>query len=332
MTTLVASRSSNLKLSAMTVLPLLLFALIFVMAFLEPRFFGTQNLFNVLRNSSFLAILALGQAIVIAMGGMDLSVGAVAAFAGVITSKLMATIGVAFPDLPLLAISVGVAGGVASGAVVGLANGLCVAKLQVSPLIVTLGTLSIVSGSALLLTSGLPIYGLPDQFVTGFGRAYWLGLPSMTVVAILVLALGLFIQQKMIFMKRFLAVGGNLHAARVSGLNVNFYLIGAYTLCSVLSALTGILLTAQIGSGQTNLGGDRLMLLSIAAAVLGGVSLRGGVVRLEGVAIGAIFLTAVANALNMLRIDSKKELVVLGIVLIAAVAADEFAKWRASRV
>lgn len=318
-------------LSAILILPLLLLILISIMAILEPRYFGTQNFFNILRNTSFLAILAFGQAIVIAIGGMDLSVGAVAAFAGVIASKAMAALFAFAPDFPMLSIMAGVSAGLLAGAAIGLANGICVAMLRVSPLIVTLGMLSIVSGLALLITSGLPVYGLPDPFVVGFGRAFWFGIPSMIVIALGILAIGYFVQQRMVVARHLLAVGGNEHAARVSGLGVNSYLVGAYVLCSALAAVTGIMMTAQIGSGQTNLGGDRLMLLSIAAAIIGGVSLKGGVGRIEGVALSALLLTAIANALNILRVDSKKELVVLGVILILAVAADEFIKWRTGR-
>jgi ribose transport system permease protein len=116
----------------------------------------------------------------------------------------------------------------------------------------------------------------------------------------------------------------------VSGISATFYVVLTFVLCALLASVTGLLITAQMGSGQTNLGGDRLMLLSIAAAVIGGTSLRGGIGRAEIVGVSALFLSTLTNALNLLRINSKKELVVLGIVVVAAVALDSLGRGKAA--
>jgi len=316
------------SLGAVGLIPLLLAAIVVVMVLVEPRFYGAPNLFNILRNASFLAILACGQMLVVIVGGLDLSVGAVCALVSVVTAKVMSALAPEMGDATALVILAGVAAGLACGAAVGILNGLCTTLLRVPALIVTLGTLSIVGGIALILTSGIPVYGMPTEFIAGFGRAYWFGLPAPVYVAAAVVGLFWMVQRKMVLGRYLYAIGGNRQAAAASGISASAYLVLAYVLCSACAAVTGLLLTAQIGSGQANLGGDRLMLLSIAAAVIGGASLRGGVGRAEMVALSALFLSTLTNALNLLRIDSKKELVILGLVLVAAVAIDAAGRGR----
>ena len=311
-------------------IPILLVLLVAGMVVVEPQFYGLPNLFNILRNTSFLAIMACGQMLVVIVGGMDLSVGATAALASVIAAKVMSTAAGA-PGLDsTVAISLGVLAALVSGAVVGLFNGLCSTLLRVPSLIVTLGTLSIVSGITLVITSGIPVYGMPQDFMSGFGRAFWWGLPAPAYVAAGVVGLVWLIQRKTVLGTHIYALGGNPLAAAVSGISVNTNLVLTYVICAVLASVTGLLITAQMGSGQANLGGDRLMLLSIAAAVVGGTSLRGGIGRAEMVGLSALFLSTLTNALNMLRINSKKELVVLGFLLLVAVAANSFGRGKAA--
>jgi ribose transport system permease protein len=308
--------------SAFGLIPILFVLLVVGMAAAEPRFYGLPNIFNILRNTAFLAVIACGQMLVIIVGGMDLSVGATAALVSVVTAEVMAGAVQNFDLSAGVAIGLGVLAGLASGAMVGLLNGLCSTLLQVPSLIVTLGTLSIVSGICLILTSGIPVYGMPPNFIAGFGRAFWWGVPASVYVAASLIALVLLIQRKTVAGTYLYAIGGNAPAAAVSGISARNYLVLTYVACALLASMTGILITAQMGSGQSNLGGDRLMLLSIAAAIIGGTSLRGGLGRADLVALSALFLSTLTNALNLLRINSKKELVVLGIVLVAAVAVD----------
>jgi ribose transport system permease protein len=196
---------------------------------------------------------------------------------------------------------------------------------------VTLGTLSIASGIALLLTNGIPVYGMPDEFVKGFGRALWLGLPTTVYVALALIVLVWIIQNHTVLGRYIYAIGGNLQAAMVSGVPTKTYLVLTYSLCGTLAAITGVLLTARLGSGQATLGGNIMMLQSIAAAVIAGVSLRGGIGRVEMVALGALFLSIVTNAMNLVRIDSKIQTIVLGVIVILAVALDEFGRRRRLR-
>lgn len=318
------------RLGVMGLIPVLLALILIVMTIAEPRFYGLPNLFNILRNTSFLAIMSCGQMLVMIIGGMDLSVGATAALASVIAAKVMADAGGPGGLSPSLAIALGIFVSLGCGATVGLVNGLCSTLLRVPSLIVTLGTLSIVSGIALMMTSGIPIYGIPQDFIAGFGRAFWWGIPAPAYIAAGVVGAIWLVQRKTILGTYIYAIGGNPQAATVSGIPTIAYQVLTFVLCAVLASITGLLITAQMGSGQTNLGGDRLMLLSIATAVIGGTSLRGGIGRAEIVGLSALFLSTLTNALNLLRINSKKELVVLGFVLVAAVAIHSFGRGKAA--
>lgn len=318
------------RLGVMGLIPVLLALIMIVMTIAEPRFYGLPNLFNILRNTSFLAIMSCGQMLVMIVGGMDLSVGATAALASVIAAKVMASAGGPGGLSPSLAIALGIFVSLGCGATVGLVNGLCSTLLRVPSLIVTLGTLSIVSGITLMITSGIPIYGIPQDFIAGFGRAFWWGIPAPAYIAASVVGAIWLVQRKTIVGTYIYAIGGNPQAATVSGIPTTAYQVLTFVLCAILASITGLLITAQMGSGQTNLGGDRLMLLSIATAVIGGTSLRGGIGRAEIVGLSALFLSTLTNALNLLRINSKKELVVLGFVLVAAVAIDSFGRGKAA--
>ena len=309
-------------------LPILLALSIAFMAFFEQKFFGLNNLFNVLRSTSFLAIVAVGQMLVLIVAGFDLSVGAVIALTSTVMAKSMQHLGVMFPDQNLVIITLGVLAGLGCGLFIGLINGLCVAFLRVSPFMVTLGTLSIATGLALLLTQGIPVYGMPNTFVKDFGRALWFGLPTTVYVALAIILVVWVVQTRTRFGRYLYAVGGNLQAAIVSGVPARFNVILAYVLCSMLAATAGILMTARLGSGQASMGGNTMMLQSIAAAVIAGVSLRGGIGRVELVALGALFLSILTNAMNLLRVDSKMQVVVLGVILVIAAALEEFAERR----
>ena len=304
------------------VLPLLLCALILLLALFVPHFASLENVRNILRDSAFLMIVACGQMLVLIVGGFDLSVGAVVALSSVVSALLMAGLKEPLAGDPVLIAVIGVLAGLGSGLAVGLANGLCVAWLQISPFMVTLGTMSIAGGIAFLLTNGIPVYGMPAGYVQGFGRGLVLALPPAVYLAIAVV-IALWIVQNLTRGGRYIfAIGGNLEAAVVSGVRTKSYLVIVYALSAVLAALTGLALTAEIGSGQASMGAQ-LTLESIAASVIAGVSLRGGVGRVEMVALGAIFLLILTNAMDLLNIDTRLQTILVGIILVLAVAAEE---------
>jgi ribose transport system permease protein len=312
-------------------LPIMLVILVGVLALFVPHFLAVQNIFNVLRSSSYLVIISAGQMLVLIVGGFDLSVGAVVALTSVTSAMAMASLKTTLPGHPGLIILIGVLAGLASGLGVGLVNGACVAFLQISPFMVTLGTLSIATGFALLLTNGIPVYGMPKVYVDGFGRGLWLNLPTAVYLAAAIVAL-VWVMQHFTRMGRYLfAIGGNLQAAVVSGVRTKTYLILAYVICSLLASVSGLALTAQIGSGQAVINAQ-LTLESIAAAVIAGVSLKGGVGRVELVTLGAFFLLILTDAMDLLKIDPRVQTIFLGVIVVLAVATDEMARRRVSLV
>jgi ribose transport system permease protein len=298
------------------------------MCLADPRFFGLPNITNILRNASTLAIVACGQALVLIVGGFDLSVGATVALASEIAAVTMRWAAGVFPDQDTLVIGFGVAAALGTGLLVGLVNGICVTVFRVSGFIVTLGSMSATLGIALVITNGIPVYGLPQSFISEFGRARWLSVPSSAYIAIAIVLVLAFVQRRTLLGRYLYAIGGNAEAALVSGVPTKRYQAAAYVISGLLASVTGLLLTALVGSGQASFGGDLMMLQSISAAVIGGVSLHGGVGRVGMVALSALFLSILSNSLNLLRVDSRIQPIFLGLILICAVALDEISRRR----
>lgn len=324
----IGSKAFARSISDVGVLPILLGVLILGMCIADPRFSGVANVTNILRNASVLAIVAFGQALVLITGGFDLSVGAIVALASEIAAITMRSAGTEYPGQDGLIIALGAGAALGTGILVGLVNGFCVAVLRISGFIATLGSMSVTLGIALIITNGIPVYGLPQSFISEFGRARWFELPSAAYVAIAILLILVFVQRRTVLGRYLYAIGGNTEAAIVSGISARRYQIAAYAISGLLAAVTGLLLTALVGSGQASFGGDLMMLQSIAAAVIGGVSLHGGVGRVGMVALSAIFLSVLSNALNLLRVDSRIQPIFIGLILICAVALDEIRRRR----
>lgn len=304
------------------VLPFLLAIAVIVFTAISNNFLTLNNLINVVRQSVFLIIVSVGQMLVLLTGGFDLSVGTILALTSVVTAISMVAWTSILPDLLPLAILLGCLCGIGAGLVVGLVNGIGIAIFNVSPFIMTLGVASIGFGVALFLTGGTPIYGMPMEFgeVMGFGS--FLGIPlPIWIATLLVLVTWLMVNWTRPG-RAFYAVGGNPRAALLSGINNKRILILVYVLSGVLSAIAGVLLTARLDSGEANIGSS-MPLESIAACVIAGVSLRGGVGRVENVILGAIFINIVQNGMNLARIDSYLQTVVIGAILIFAVVADQ---------
>ncbi|MGH7121763.1 MAG: ABC transporter permease [Acetobacteraceae bacterium] len=308
-------------------LPVLLVLEVIILSLFAPHFLDLHNIVNVLRASALLVIASAGQMLVLIVGGFDLSVDAAVALTSVVSASVMVAMGHAFGHEPGLAIGLGVAAGLIAGAAIGLVNGLCVAFLRVSPFMVTLATMSVATGVAFLLTSGMPIYGMPKPYVAQFGRGLWFGLPASFYLAAAVVAVVWVLQNRTRLGRHIHAVGGNLQAALVSGVRVKTCLVITYVACSLLAAIAGLSITAEIGSGEAAMG-TSLTLESIAAAVIAGVSLKGGIGRVELVTLGAIFLVMLTNAMDLFHVDSKVQVIFLGVIVVAVVAVDEVAKRR----
>ncbi|WP_422097991.1 ABC transporter permease [Variovorax sp.] len=304
------------------VLPFMLAIAFVVFGTLSDQFLTVQNLVNLLRQSVYLILVAMGQMLALVTGGFDLSVGTVMAITSVVAALAMQFLGAALPDAAWLAIALGCACGMLAGLAVGLVNGIGVAFIGVSPFIVTLGVQSIGFGLALYLTGGVPVSGLPAGFSELFGFGTLLGVPvPIWVTAVCVAAMGV-LMGRMPTGTHLLAVGGNAKAAALSGIDTRRVLLVAYLLCAGLAAVSGLLLTARVETGEANLGGT-VALESIAACVIAGVSLRGGMGRVPNVVMGAIFIGLVQNGMNLASVGSYLQMVVLGALLIVAVVADQ---------
>ena len=304
------------------ILPFLLIIAVIVFTLLSENFLTTRNLTNVLRQSVYLTIVSAGQMFALLTGGFDLSVGTVLALSSVVGALVMASVYGAMPDAVFLAISLGILAGVAGGTMIGVVNAVGVAYIGVSPFMMSLGMASVGFGVALYLTGGVPVYGMPVEFGDIFGFGIWLGIPVPVWIAALVVVVLYGLLNRTVWGRYFYAVGGNAKAARLSGIPVRRMLFATYVLCAGLAALTGMLLTARLDTGEANIGAS-MPLESIAACVIAGVSLRGGIGRLENVVLGALFIGLIQNGMNLARIESYLQTVVLGTLLILAVVADQ---------
>jgi ribose/xylose/arabinose/galactoside ABC-type transport system permease subunit len=301
-------------------LPILLVVALIVFSSLSPSFFTLDNLQTGLRQYSFVAIVVLAQFVVLVAGGFDLSVGAITALVSVASATAMAD-RLAAGSSPSTAILVGVLVGLLTGVGAGAVNALGVGLLHINPFIMTLATGSVFTGVALKVTGGLPVSGLPSEFSDLFGYSAWWGIATPVWIAAGA-ALSLWALLRWTTPGRSIyAVGSNPHAARLSGISPGRTMALAYVTSGLLVAVGALLLTARLQTGEANIGAD-LPLQTIAAAVIGGVSLRGGSGNVLNAVLGAIFIGVVTNGMNLARIESYYEMIVLGVVLAVAVVAD----------
>ncbi|HEV7756728.1 MAG TPA: ABC transporter permease [Mycobacteriales bacterium] len=292
-------------------LPVLLVAGLAYFSLMSDNFFQERNATNIGRQLSFLLIVTMAQMLVLLTAEIDMSVGFTIALTSVVSSKMMVDHGVL----------VGVLAGLAVGLVIGLINGVIVARFRVPSFIVTIGMGSIAFGLALQISSGSPISGLPESFTSALGNTNHGIVPVSLLIALGVFAVLYLVLNWTTLGRYFYAVGGGENAARLVGVPVFRTKVLAFVLCSVLTSLAGILLTARVSSGEPNLGGD-LLIMSIAAAVLGGTSFFGGEGRLGLVAVGALFLVVLNNGMNLIRVSSYTQGIVLGVLLVTAVVID----------
>ena len=307
----------------MGVLPFLILIATIIFAILSDNFLTVRNLLNVARQSTYLIIVTMGQMLALLTGGFDLSVGTIVALSSVVGAIAMAAMNTAFPDAAALVIIVGLLAGMGAGLTIGTVNGLGVSLFNVNPFMMTLGMSSVGFGIALYLTGGVPVYGLPATFsdVLGFGSL--IGIPTPVLITAGIIVVMYFLVNWTRIGRYFYAVGGNIKASALSGINTKLTLFIAYIFCSALATISGLLLTARLETGEANIGAS-MPLESIAACVIGGVSLKGGVGRVENVVLGALFIGLIQNGMNLARIESYLQTVVIGILLIVAVASDQF--------
>lgn len=302
-------------------MPIILVAMALGFAAVEPRILSGGNLVNILSQTSYLAIFATAQMVVILTRGFDLSLGMCVSSVSVLTALIMT--GMVKTDPAMLNIAVGLAilAGLGFGAVVGAVNGFAIAILRVNPFIATLGTLNICYGIASTISGGRPVFGVPREFSVMVYSGELLGIPIPIVLSAIIMVIIHLILHRTVIGRSFYILGSNPRAAMIAGLPSRRYLIYAYMICGLLAAIGAMLLTARTGSGEPNLGGN-LTLESIAAAVIGGVSLRGGIGGVPAALLGAIFVTVLSNGMNLTRVDGYIQMIVLGCVIIAAIFVD----------
>ncbi len=301
------------------VLPVLFIAAVAVFSLHAPGFLSADNLINVSRQSVYLLIVALAQLVVLIGGGLDLSVGTVVALASVVGATVMTLVATALPDSPWIAIAAGCAAGLTVGTLVGLVNGLGTALLRIPSFMMTLGMSSVVFGLTLLVSGGLPIQGLPPAFAEafGFGRVFGLPVPSLVALTVVVAIYSLLEWTR--FGRHLYATGGNARAAELSGVRTTRVTVVAFAIAGALSALSGLLLTARLDTGESNIGAS-LPLESIAACVIAGVSLAGGAGRTVAVVLGTLLIVMVQNGMNLMQVGAYAQTIAIGSILILAMA------------
>ncbi len=307
---------------------LILIGLIFVFSALSfEEFFSVSNARNIATDAAVLLVLATGLTYVIITAGIDLSVGAVLVFAGVISAKVMNSMG----GNDWGVILVGLAVALAAGAAWGLLNGFLVTKANIPAFIVTLGTLGMALGSALLITGGVDEREVPFKLIETIGSGRLFGeLPYLVLIAAVVaLIFGIILAQTR-FGRYTYAAGSNLEGARRAGVNVDLHLIKVYMLCSTLAGLAGFLALARFGT--TSIGGHSTDNLdAIAAIVIGGTSLFGGVGTIIGTVVGVFIPAVLRNGFVIVGVQPFWQQVAVGAVLIVAVYLDQLRRTRYAR-
>lgn len=298
-----------------------LLALVLFFSVASPNFFTISNLTSILLATAVIGILAVGTTFVIITGGIDLSIGTGMTLCAVVTGLLLTDMG-----LPLI---VGVLGGIAFGALVGLVNGFNVTVLGLPPFIATLAMMMIAEGLALVLSGVRPIYlsGIEGFQQIALGQLIPSIPNAVLILFILAIVLGV-VLNKTVLGRMTYAIGSNEEATRLSGINTRRWLLGIYALAGACTGLAGVVMASRLSSAQPQLGmGYELQ--AIAAVIIGGTSLLGGRGTILGTLIGALIMSVLINGLRIMAVQSEWQTVVVGIVVLVAVFADNLRKRRA---
>ncbi|NML34466.1 ABC transporter permease [Paraburkholderia antibiotica] len=279
------------------------------MVFMTDNFLSVSNLQNIALQSSINGIIAVGMTAAILTGGVDLSVGAVVALSGTLCAGLMVRFGIPMFLAVLLGIAVGV--------VFGMFNGYCVAYLRMPSIIVTLATMGVARGLALIYTGGYPIDGLPDSF-SFLGDGVVAGIKLPILIMLLTYGIAFVLLNMAPFGRYVYAIGGNEEAARLSGVRVSRYKLLVYALSGLTAGIAGIVLASRITSGQPG-AGVGFELDAIAAVVMGGTSIAGGRGAILGTLVGALLLGVLNNGLNIMGVSPYLQLIVKGGIVLLAI-------------
>ncbi|MDR6529471.1 inositol transport system permease protein [Caulobacter rhizosphaerae] len=300
----------------------ILFLLLLVAVFgaVNERFLTIRNALNILSEVSIYGIIAVGMTYVILIGGIDVAVGSLLAFASLAAAYVVTTLVGPSPVSWLIALGISTLVGLAGGYV----HGKAVTWLHVPAFIVTLGGMTVWRGATLILNDGGPISGF-DAAYRWWGTGDILFVPVPIAVFVLVAALGHIVLRYTRYGRQVYAVGGNAEAARLSGVNVDFIVTSVYAVIGALAGLSGFLLSARLGSAEA-VAGTGYELRVIASVVIGGASLTGGSGGVGGTLLGALLIGVLSNGLVIMHVSSYFQQVVIGLIIVAAVAFDHYAR------
>lgn len=291
-------------------IPAVLVLLCLVFGYINPNFWSATNIANVSRQISILALISVGQTFAILSAGIDLSVGSLLALVSVMCAEGMLAFG----------LTGGMLVGVLTGAACGLVNGLLIAKARVPAFIATLGMLVAARGLALTISGGLPVAGLPHEFLF-LGAGYIGPFPIPSVIAAVAFVIAYFVMTRTRFGRYVYAIGSNEEAAVLSGINVAKYKILVYVVSGFCAGIAGVVLTSRVISGQPTLG-EVQELYAIAAVVIGGGKITGGVGGIGRTLMGVLVLGVLSNGLNLIQVSSYVQNIVVGVIIIVAVYID----------
>lgn len=292
---------------------LILIVLMVFLSIATDTFFTASNIFDVLLNSSFIAIMACGMTMVIITSGIDLSVGSVMGFVGMFMAIMM----VDYSLPPIIAILLGLA----MGTLFGFINGLLVTRAKLPPFITTLGMMSVGRGLAYVMSGGWPVSGFPDSFMVS-GQGHFLGIPLPVIYLLIVAIIAHVFLKYTVLGKHIYAVGGNEKAAKLVGIKAEKVILITYVINGFLAAVSGFLMTSWLGMAQPN-AGQGYESDVIAATVIGGTSLSGGDGSILGAVLGAWIMATLRNGMILLRVSSFWQEIVIGVVIVVAVALDK---------
>ncbi|MGC9140570.1 ABC transporter permease [Athalassotoga sp.] len=311
----ISKRKFSFQINTQALVFIVLVALWVFLSIASPYFFNINNIRNLFSQEAIVGVLAVGQLYTIITAGIDLSVGTVAALTNVVLTLLVIN-GVSIPLAIIIVLLM------ATG--FGIANGVIIYELNMPPFIVTLGTMSIAAGAALLISGGTNISGLPFAFAK-FGSGIFLGMPNLFWLLIVAVVIGEIVLRFSKFGKYVYAVGSSVEAARLSGVNVRKVIYGVYTLSGFLAGVGGVMLTARLWMGVPTAGAD-YNLNSIAAAAIGGASLFGAQGTVIGAFLGAIVMSTIYNGTVLLNVNPFWQEIIVGALIIGTVALDQIKK------
>lgn len=298
-----------------------LIGVVIVYSLFKREFRTADNYITILRQASVLLILSTGLTAVLLTGGMDLSVGSTAAFAGCVCAQFLKA---GVPWIFILPVAM------ILGAAVGAVNAFLVAVVGLPSFVATYATNWVMRGLSIIVMSGAVIYGLPEGF-TWFGVGYVGAIPVIVIIAAVMVAVAYVLLQRTTWGRDIYAYGSNPEAALYSAMNLNKTVFSAFMMCSMTAAVGGLLMTARLNAAEVAMG-DAYGLQTVAAVVVGGTSMLGGEGGVAGTVVGAILLTVIVNVMNLEGIPSTAQPLVVGVVIVAMVLVDAAGRFKAERV